>query len=113
MPSVLLRMPGLNPLRHNAEFDPPHRQPRQSGNRTGCKRRAVIGTDRTGHAVLAKSRFEYGLHPYGVGLLHRLATQQVAAAAVRDGERVYALAVAGSHPALAIPGPLVIGLRHG
>src|SRR5258708_960011 len=61
---------------------------------------------------LAKRRFEDRLHPYGVCLLPRLATQQVPAASVRDREWVYALAVAGSPPALEIAGPLVIRLGH-
>lgn len=33
VPTVLFRMSGLNSLRHDAQFHPPHRQPRQSAHR--------------------------------------------------------------------------------
>ena len=35
VPSVLFRMPGFDPLRHDAQLQPPHRQPRQPGQGRG------------------------------------------------------------------------------
>ncbi len=81
MSSVLLRVAGLDALRHDAQLDPPHRQPRQPGHRARGERRPVVGAHHLRHPVLAKRRFEDGLHPLRVGLVHRLAAQQVTAAA--------------------------------
>src|SRR5215470_14684506 len=58
VPSVLLRMSRLDSLWHNPQLDPPHRKPRQAGDRTRCKGRAIIGADGPGHTVLAKRRLE-------------------------------------------------------
>ena len=73
------------------------------------KRRAVVGADRLRHPVLAKRRFEDRLHPLGVGLLHRLAAQQVAAVRVGDGQRIDACAIAGAKPALEVGAPDPVG----
>src|SRR6478609_9285823 len=58
MPPVLLRMPSCNPLRHDSQLHPPHRQARQPGNGSRCKRRPIVGSDRLRHAILAKHRFK-------------------------------------------------------
>ena len=108
---ILLRMPRLDALRHDAQLHPPHRQPRQPGKGPRGERRPVVGADRQRHAVLAKRRFEDRLHPRRVRLLHRLHPQQVAAVGIRDGQRIDAGAVAGAKPALEVGAPDAVGLR--
>src|ERR1035441_10551472 len=99
---VLLRMTGLDAFRHDAQLDPPHRQPRQPAHGGAGKRRAVGGAHRPGQAVLAECRLEDGPHPLGVGLLHRLRAQQVAAAGIADGQRIDGRAVPAREPALEV-----------
>ncbi len=111
VPSVLLRMPGGDPLRHDAQLHPPHRQPRQSGDGPRGKRRAVVAANRLRQPVLAKRRLEDGLHPRRVGLLHRLAAQQIATVRVADGQRIDALAVPRAEPALEVGAPHPVGFR--
>src|ERR1700730_18458566 len=106
--AILLRMAGGDAFRHDAQLDPPHRQARQPGQRSRSKRRAVIRADGCGHAVLAKSRFKYGLHSGRVGLLYALAAQQVSAVRVGDGQRIDALPVGGWKPALESRAPHAI-----
>src|SRR5208282_865077 len=102
---VLLRMSRSNALRGDPQLDPPHRQPRQPRHGRGRKGRPVIGADRFRHSVLAKSGLKDGLHLGSVGLLHRLAAQQVPAVSVRNGQWIDALPVPRAKPALEIRTP--------
>src|SRR5260370_9518178 len=43
--AILLRMPSFDALWHDAQLDPPYRQPRQPGRPSGRNRRAAIGSD--------------------------------------------------------------------
>src|SRR6266567_2205655 len=116
VPAVLLRMPGLDALGHDAQLDPPHRQTRQPGQRPRSKRRAVVGADGLRQAVLAESRFKNGLHAPGVGLLHRLTAQQLPAVRIGDRQRINALSIRGVEPAFEISAPHTVGflrLRQG
>ena len=105
VPPVLLRMSRFDPLRHNPQLDPPHRQPRQTRQRRRCKRRPVVGPDRFRHSILAKGRFEDRLHPRRVRLLHRLAAQQIPAVRIRDGQRIDPLSIPRAKPAFEIRAP--------
>src|SRR5579871_1537538 len=109
MPPVLLRMPSFNPLRHNPQLHPPHRQARQPGNGSRCKRRPIVGPDRLRHAILAKARFEDRLHSPRVCFLHRLAAEQIPAVGIGDRQRIDSLAVPGSKPAFEIRAPHPVG----
>src|SRR6266700_2308665 len=116
VPAVLLRMPGLDALGHDAQLDPPHRQTRQPGQRPRSKRRAGVGADGLRQAVLAESRFKNGLHAPGVGLLHRLTAQQLPAVRIGDRQRINALSIRGVEPAFEISAPHTVGflrLRQG
>jgi hypothetical protein len=46
VPPVLLRLSRLDPLRHDPQLDPPHRQPRQSGDRRAGKGWPIVGANR-------------------------------------------------------------------
>src|SRR5277367_330272 len=105
VPPVLLGMSRLNPLRHNPQLDPPHRQPRQSSNRRRGKRRSVVSPDRLRQAIFAERGFEDRLHPRRVRVLHRLAAQQIAAVRVADRQRIDALSVPRTEPALEVRAP--------
>ena len=100
VPSVLFRMSGRNALRHDPQLHPPHRQARQPRHRSRRKRRPVVGANRARHSALAKRRFENRPHPRVVHLLHRLATQQIAAAGIGDRQRIDPLAICGSETSL-------------
>src|SRR5437867_12715969 len=45
MPAVLIRAPGLDELRQDAETDPPRRELRQAGQRGGGERHAVVAAN--------------------------------------------------------------------
>src|SRR6266568_2175942 len=66
--SVLLRMSGLDAFRHDAQLDPPDRQPRQAAERRRGERRPVVGADGSRQPMLAESSFEDGAYPLGIGL---------------------------------------------
>ena len=76
---VLLRMTGLNALRHDAQLHPPRRQPRQPAHGRAGKRRPVVGAYPPGQPKLAERCLEDGPHPFGVGLGQSLRTQQAQA----------------------------------
>jgi hypothetical protein len=105
MAAVLLRVPGLDAFQPDAQLDPPHRQPRQPGDGRRGKRGTVIGADSLRQSVFAKGGFEDGAHALRVGLLHRLAAQQITAPGIADGQRIDACSVAGLKPALEIGAP--------
>ena len=88
MPSILLRVPRFNPLRHDPQLHPPHRQARQPSNGMRCKRCPIVGSDRLRHSILAKRRFKDRLHSRRVRLLHRLAPQQIPAMGIGDRQRI-------------------------
>src|SRR5262245_38391247 len=58
MGPVLLEMPDGNPLRHDAQADPPDGQPRQPPHAGARKRRPVIAADPRRQAVLRKRALE-------------------------------------------------------
>ena len=109
VPSVLLRMSRLDPFWPDAQLHPPYRQPRQPAHRARGERRPVVGADRLGHSMLAECGLEDGLHPRAVGLLHRLAAQQIPAVGVGDGQRIDARTIAGAKPALEVGAPDPVG----
>src|ERR1700675_1884495 len=94
VPPVLLGMSRLDPLRHDVQLHPVHRQTRQSGEGPRGERRSIIGADRMRHTVLPKGRFRDRTYRLRVGLLHRLATQQITTVRIAERERIDALAVA-------------------
>ena len=75
--------------------------------------RPILGADRKRQPELAKRRLEHWPRMAGVGPVERLAAQQIAAHRVADRQRVAALAVAGSKPALEVGAPDRIGRAGG
>jgi hypothetical protein len=66
---------------------------------------APSSADRLGQAILAERGFEERPHPLVIGLLHRLAAQQIAAAGIGDSQRIDACSVARAEPALEVGAP--------
>src|SRR5215469_10252111 len=112
VPPVLLRLARHDPLGPDAQFDPPHRQPRQSADAGRGKGRTVIRTDRQRQAVLLERRLKDRPHMLLIWSRHPLTAQQVAAVRVSHGERITPPAVGGAEPALEIGAPYVIGRAH-
>src|SRR6267142_4014885 len=67
VPTVLTWSTRIDPLRHDAQFDPPDRQGRQTTSTNGGKRRPVIGPQSQWQAILPKGRFEQWPHLLGIG----------------------------------------------
>src|SRR6516162_3513781 len=103
--AILLRLAGNDPLRPDAELEPPYRQPRQAARSGRGKRRTVVRTDRQRQPMLAERRLEDRPHMLGVGARHGLTAQQVTAVRIAQGERIAAPPVAGAKPALEIGTP--------
>src|SRR6516162_2294269 len=112
VPPILLRLARHDPLGPDAQFDPPHRQPRQSADARRGKGRTVIRTDRQRQAVLLERRLEDRPHMLLVRSRHSLTAQQVTAVRVSQGERITPPAVAGAKPTLEIGAPHVVGRAH-
>src|SRR6185312_3278930 len=55
VPTVLLRLTGVDPFMPDAQLDPPGRQHRQPGRPGRGERRAVVGTDHLRQAIVAES----------------------------------------------------------
>src|SRR5688572_9676193 len=91
--AVLLRLAGPDPVRHDAETDPPDRKSRQAADTGRRERRAVVAADAGGQAVLAERRLEHLARPALVGVRQDLAAQKVAAVTVDESQRVTELAV--------------------
>ena len=58
--SVLLRMTGLDALRHDAQLDPTYRQTRQPAHGRRGKRRSVVGADSLRQAMFPEGGLEDG-----------------------------------------------------
>src|SRR5215471_128895 len=110
--AILLWLAGNDPLRPDAELEPPYRQPRQAARSGRGKRRTVVRTDRQRQPMLAECRLEDRPHMLVVGAHHCLTAQQVTAVRIAQGERIAAPPVAGAKPPLEIGAPHVIGRRH-
>ena len=92
--AVLLRMGGQDPLRLDAEPNPPHaqrRQPVQAGRR---ERHAVVGADRAREPIVAEQPLEDGLGAHRPRRAEAAALEQKARMEVGDCQRVVVLAVA-------------------
>ncbi len=105
VPPVLFRMARRDPLRHDPQLHPPHRQPRQPRNRSRRKRRPVVGSNRPRQPALPKRSFENPAHVLAVGLLHLLAAQQIPAVRVADRQRIDPRSILCFKPPLEIRTP--------
>src|SRR5258708_14528189 len=111
MPTVLTWATRIDPFGHDAQFDPPDRQSRQTTRTNGGERRPVISPQPHRQAVFPKRRFEQWPHLLGIGsVMHALATQHHTAVRIGDGQRIAAHAICGPKPAFEIGAPRVVGL---
>src|SRR6266404_1850607 len=109
MPAVLLRLARINPLQPDAELDPVRRQPRQPASAVGERERAaVVGADGVRQAEFAESLVDRGQHRLD-RLRHDAAFDQESAEAVAQRQRIAALAVGRTEPALEVDAPKIVG----
>src|SRR5438876_6450213 len=86
MPAVLVRAPGLDELRQDAETDPPRRELRQAGQRGRGERHAVVAANPPRQPILMEQPREDGLGLVASGRRQGLATQEVATKAIGHGQ---------------------------
>jgi len=87
--TILLRLSGRDPLRSDAEFDPPHGKLRQATCAAARKWRPIVAADCARQSVFAECGLEQGPRTLRIDTPHRLATQQITAVGI-------ALIVSGS-----------------
>jgi len=107
--AVLLGVGGLDGLRSDAEFYPPSRKTRDATDGLCGEWDAVVAADYGGQAVLAEEALEDRLSELVFGRDQGLASEQVAAEAVDDGERVAVTAIAGFEVTFEVCGPHGVG----
>src|SRR5881409_2350020 len=112
VPAILLRMRGLDQFGADAESHPPHGERRQSAQRIGGKRLAVIGADPLREAVAAKQALKDGPTAFGGGSEQTPAAEQEARRAILDREWIAVHAIAGAELAFEIRGPDRVRLLH-
>src|SRR5512138_3782604 len=112
VPSVLLRLAGLDELGQHAQAYPPCRQARQSRQRVGRERHPVVGANALRQAVLTEQPREHRLRQCNSGRLKRLATEQIARIAIGHGERITVATVTGLELSFVIRAPHRIGFEH-
>jgi len=72
---------------HDAQLDPPHRQPRQPAHGRAGKRRTVVGASTTAVRTRGRPPRRSPAHA-PCRLLHRLRAQKIAAACIADCQRI-------------------------
>jgi len=93
---ILLRMPRVDPLRHDAQADPPHRQARQAAEPGAAKRRAVITADALRQPILGeRARKTWTRDRFGM-TGQRVAAQHEATEAIPQGEGITVDAIPGA-----------------
>ena len=105
MAAVLLRSACLNALMHDPELHPAERKLRKSHEPRARERRAVVGPDSSWHSVLSHSCFTDRSNLTKVYARDYLATNQITAMRVGDGERIASLAVTRHEVAFEIHTP--------
>jgi hypothetical protein len=106
---ILLRVAGLDELGVNAAPEEPHAELGEPGQRAAGKRRAIVGADPLGQAVVLEEPGEHRTHEHPCRLQEPLTAEQVAAEVVGHGERVAVAAIAGAEVALEVDRPERIG----
>lgn len=109
MLTVLLRPPRLDPVRRDAELDPPHREPGEPADRLRRERRPVVDADGPRQPVLSEEAVE---GPERAVLLHGLmpvAAEDEPGVRVADGKGEAVGAVAGLELPFVIGRPDVAG----
>ena len=107
--SVLLRVAGFDPLRYDAQLDPPYRQRRQAPQSNTGEGRPVVGPDGPRKSVLPKGSLQNPLCLRPVGSRQPIAGQQVPRGGVLHGQRVDPDTISCAEPPLPVDGPDVVG----
>src|SRR5690349_7343553 len=94
MPSVLLRVAGLNPLVTNAELDPPDGERGEPASTATRERRPVVRPNPLGQSELAEGGLEDGLNAHRLRRPQSRAAEQHPAEGIRQRERVAASPIA-------------------
>src|SRR5882762_9840334 len=105
---VLGRFSRLNPLRLDAQLDPPFRELTDAAQGQRGERRSVVGADHLGQSGLSKDPLKPRLHFLVPGSLKRATQKQIPREVVGDGQRITAAAVAQQKVALKICTPTLI-----
>jgi len=109
MATVLLEFTRLDEFGQHAEACPPGRERRESCERVGGERHAVIGADTFGQTVFLEQPAEHRFCPgHGRGR-QRLTAQKITAEAVGDAQWVTVDAVGGLELPFEVGTPHVVG----
>src|SRR5215467_2176919 len=107
--TVLGWFSGLDPLRLDAQFDPPFRKLAETAQGQRGERRPVVGADHLRQSGLSKDPFKPRSHFLIPGSLQRAAQKQISREVIADGQRVTAAAVAEPKVTLKVGTPTLIG----
>ena len=107
--SVLLRVTGFDPLRHDAQLDPPYRQLRQATQAHTGKGWSVVGPNGRWKSILPKGALKHPSRFAVVRLPQPIADQQVSRGGVLHRQRVDPGPISRSEPPLEVDRPHVIG----
>ena len=110
---ILLRFAGLNELGKDPQTDPPGGKGGEPGEGVGGEGDTVIGSDSDGQTVLFEQTGEDGFCAENSGGMKGLASDEIAAEAVSDGEGEAVHAVRGFELALEISTPDVVRREDG
>ena len=107
--SVLLRVTWFDPLRHDAQLDPPYRQLRQATQAHTGKGWSVVGPNGRWKSILPKGALKHPSRFVVVRLPQPIADQQVSRGGVLHRQRVDPGPISRSEPPLEVDRPHVIG----
>ena len=109
-PTVLLRLAGIDALRHYPRLDQLNRKRRQTADPDRRERRPVVRTDHLRQTKLPERRRHHRPGMAAVGPRQRLAAQQIAAVRIGQGQRFATRPVARPEPAFQIDAPHRVGI---
>src|SRR3990172_6871283 len=108
-PPVLLGVAWGDPLRHDPQLYPPHRQGRQASQPRAGEGWPVVRADGPWEPIFPEGPLQHSLDCWSPGLLQAIAHQQVARGGVRHGQRVAPPSVSRPKPPLEVYRPDVVG----
>ena len=112
VPTVLLRVTGLDELVMNAKPDPPDREPAEPSNGQRREGNTVVREYALRETILPEEPLEYRLRALMRRRAKRLAAEEVARASIASRQWVAILAVACLEFALVVDTPRVVGSVH-
>ena len=109
---VLLGTPGLDQLGENPQPNPPNRESTQAADGGRGERRSIVRPDDLRKPEGSEDLFEYRFRPLVAGGVKSFACEQVAGAAIRDGQRIAVDSISGLELAFVVCAPDIIGSLH-